>query len=128
MVFAGVGGAGKGLPAAAAAFLLSAAAATDYNSCTPAPVSSTPGAEPHCQEGAVPAMRPLVVTTLALAATLVGAVGSRAQDKAAPAALQADPQAVKDYRASRFGMFIHWGVYSQLGRGEWVMNNEKIPI
>ena len=28
----------------------------------------------------------------------------------------------------RFGMFIHWGVYSVLGRGEWVMNNEKIPV
>lgn len=26
-----------------------------------------------------------------------------------------------------FGMFIHWGLYSQLGRGEWVMNLEKIP-
>jgi alpha-L-fucosidase len=27
-----------------------------------------------------------------------------------------------------YGMFIHWGVYSQLGRGEWVMNREKIPV
>lgn len=26
------------------------------------------------------------------------------------------------------GMFIHWGVYSLLGKGEWVMNNDKIPI
>jgi alpha-L-fucosidase len=25
-------------------------------------------------------------------------------------------------------MFIHWGVYSVLGHGEWVMNNEKIPV
>jgi alpha-L-fucosidase len=25
-------------------------------------------------------------------------------------------------------MFIHWGVYSVLGRGEWVMYNERIPI
>jgi alpha-L-fucosidase len=22
------------------------------------------------------------------------------------------------YRDAKFGMFIHWGVYSQLGRGE----------
>jgi len=28
----------------------------------------------------------------------------------------------------RFGMFIHWGVYSLLGRGEWVMHNERIPV
>jgi alpha-L-fucosidase len=27
-----------------------------------------------------------------------------------------------------FGMFIHWGLYSQLGRGEWVMNQERIPV
>lgn len=30
------------------------------------------------------------------------------------------------WRASKFGMFIHWGLYSILGRGEWVMHNEKI--
>jgi alpha-L-fucosidase len=28
----------------------------------------------------------------------------------------------------RFGMFIHWGLYSLLGRGEWVMNREMIPV
>lgn len=27
-----------------------------------------------------------------------------------------------------FGMFIHWGVYSVLGDGEWVMNNQNISI
>lgn len=27
---------------------------------------------------------------------------------------------------ARFGLFIHWGVYSVLGRGEWVMNNEQM--
>ena len=32
------------------------------------------------------------------------------------------------FQAARFGMFIHWGVYSVPGRGEWVMENEKIPI
>jgi len=26
-----------------------------------------------------------------------------------------------------YGMFIHWGLYSQLGRGEWVMHQEQIP-
>jgi len=31
------------------------------------------------------------------------------------------------WRAAKFGMFIHWGLYSILGRGEWVMHNEKIP-
>ena len=32
------------------------------------------------------------------------------------------------WQDARFGMFIHWGLYSQLGRNEWVMNLERIPI
>jgi len=28
----------------------------------------------------------------------------------------------------RFGLFIHWGLYSQGARHEWLMNNEKIPV
>jgi alpha-L-fucosidase len=32
------------------------------------------------------------------------------------------------FLAARFGMFIHWGLYSQLGRHEWVMNRERIPV
>jgi len=32
------------------------------------------------------------------------------------------------WRKARFGMFIHWGLYSQLGRHEWVMNRERIPL
>jgi len=27
---------------------------------------------------------------------------------------------------AKFGMFIHWGLYSGVGRGEWVMQNEGI--
>jgi len=29
---------------------------------------------------------------------------------------------------AKFGLFIHWGIYSQLGCGEWVMSNKKIQI
>ncbi len=32
------------------------------------------------------------------------------------------------FQQARFGLFIHWGVYSVLGDGEWVMNNQQIPI
>jgi alpha-L-fucosidase len=32
------------------------------------------------------------------------------------------------WRNARFGMFIHWGLYSILGRGEWVQWNEQIPV
>ena len=31
------------------------------------------------------------------------------------------------FRRARFGMFIHWGIYAQLGRCEWVLNRERIP-
>jgi alpha-L-fucosidase len=31
------------------------------------------------------------------------------------------------FRQAGFGLFIHWGVYSQLGAGEWVMQNREIP-
>ncbi len=30
------------------------------------------------------------------------------------------------FQDAKFGMFIHWGVYSVLGDGEWVMNNQRI--
>lgn len=32
------------------------------------------------------------------------------------------------YQDARFGLFIHWGVYSLLGQGEWVMQNRKITV
>jgi alpha-L-fucosidase len=35
---------------------------------------------------------------------------------------------LKWFREARFGMFIHWGLYAQLGRHEWVMNRERIPV
>ena len=34
---------------------------------------------------------------------------------------------MKWFHQARFGMFIHWGLYSLLRRGEWVMLNERIP-
>jgi hypothetical protein len=32
------------------------------------------------------------------------------------------------YRDAKFGMFVHWGVYSQLAQGEWVMQNRPISV
>ncbi|HMH24530.1 MAG TPA: alpha-L-fucosidase [Puia sp.] len=32
------------------------------------------------------------------------------------------------FRDMRFGMFIHWGAFSVLGDGEWVMNNRNIRV
>ena len=35
---------------------------------------------------------------------------------------------MKWWHEARFGMFIHWGVYSAEGRGEWIMYQEHIPF
>jgi len=40
----------------------------------------------------------------------------------------ANLEARRWFQEARFGLFIHWGVYSVLGDGEWVMNNRKISI
>src|SRR5690348_10516837 len=37
-------------------------------------------------------------------------------------------QRMQWWHAARFGMFIHFGVYSTYGRHEWVMEDEAIPI
>ncbi|MFD0763700.1 alpha-L-fucosidase [Mucilaginibacter lutimaris] len=31
------------------------------------------------------------------------------------------------FQDMKFGLFIHWGIYSILGDGEWVMHNKNIP-
>src|SRR5437660_491413 len=35
---------------------------------------------------------------------------------------------MKWWHEAKFGMFIHWGLYSVLGRHEWAMENEAIPV
>lgn len=41
-----------------------------------------------------------------------------------------DPHAasLEWFRQARFGLFIHYGLYSQLGKGEWVQFGDKIPV
>ena len=60
------------------------------------------------------------LTLLAIALAILSATGSHAQDP------QAETQ--QWFREARFGMFIHWGVYSVLGDGEWVMNNREMTV
>ena len=35
---------------------------------------------------------------------------------------------MKWWREAKFGLYIHYGLYSILGRHEWVMNRERIPL
>ena len=39
---------------------------------------------------------------------------------------EAKYERLKWWTDARFGMFIHWGIYSQLARHEWVKKNERI--
>ena len=66
------------------------------------------------------------------AATLILAVGTGnalAQPVGEPSAVRSEnAQARTWFEDARFGLFIHWGVYSLVGKGEWVMDHDKIPI
>ncbi len=57
---------------------------------------------------------------------LAGALPSSGQEGYSPSPENLEARAW--FQDARFGMFVHWGVYSVLGRGEWVMHNEKIPV
>src|SRR3954469_4264772 len=37
-------------------------------------------------------------------------------------------QARREFQDMKFGMFIHWGVYSVLGDGEWIFHNRKLKV
>jgi alpha-L-fucosidase len=75
----------------------------------------------------------LQTAALAGAATLAQKPLAAAPKKNAPAAAR-DPNRVPTplprvarFESLAYGLFLHWGLYSQLGRGEWVMFREEIP-
>ncbi len=37
-------------------------------------------------------------------------------------------QYILDFEQMGLGMFVHWGIYSQLGKGEWVARHNKMPM
>ncbi len=37
-------------------------------------------------------------------------------------------KARQEFQDAKFGMFIHWGIYSVLGDGEWVFHNRKLTL
>ena len=41
---------------------------------------------------------------------------------------QASPTGLTWFQDARFGMFIHWGLYSIIGKQEWVMYTDRIPV
>jgi alpha-L-fucosidase len=61
----------------------------------------------------------LQLVAAAAAATNIATAAGDASDR---------ERRMKWWHEARFGMFIHWGLYSVLGRHEWVMENEGIPV
>jgi len=69
-------------------------------------------------------VRPVVVLVAMLAVLMPGgaALGQEGYQPA-PENLAARQW----FQDAKFGLFVHWGVYSVLADGEWVMNQRKIP-
>src|SRR3989339_13287 len=41
---------------------------------------------------------------------------------------KAPVESIEKFREARFGLFIHYGLFSLLGRHEWAMCYERIPM
>ncbi|MFD2555381.1 alpha-L-fucosidase [Sphingobacterium tabacisoli] len=67
-------------------------------------------------------MRKIVLTCLLLF-HLLSAIGQTGYKPSSE-----NLNARKWFEEARFGVFIHWGVYSILGDGEWVMNNQNFGL
>ena len=55
-------------------------------------------------------------------------VPSYLQNQASLYAKDPHAAALEWFKEARFGLFMHYGLYSILGRGEWVMYREAIPV
>jgi alpha-L-fucosidase len=71
----------------------------------------------------------LVVALVGLASlALCGPHGTRAQAQEGYTPAPENLKARAWFQEARFGLFVHWGVYSVAGEGEWVMNNKRITV
>jgi alpha-L-fucosidase len=67
------------------------------------------------------------IRTLMLATLICCMLNIHAQIKQNYQPSESNLKARERFQDMKFGMFIHWGIYSILGDGEWVMYNRKIP-
>ncbi len=72
-----------------------------------------------------------VLLALSAVAVMVAPSPRPKSSAAGPARAQAadaSPDRIRWFREARFGMFIHWGAYSQLGREEWARQLLQVPL
>lgn len=60
----------------------------------------------------------------AAAALAISVLSLSAQEGYTPSPEVIESQ--REFREDRFGIFIHWGLYSMMGQGEWVMTNQNL--
>src|SRR5437762_10036884 len=68
--------------------------------------------------------RSVVIGTVLFAISTAAGPRATAQENYTPIA--ANLKARTWFQDAKFGMFIHWGVYSVLGDGEWIMETRPI--
>ena len=66
------------------------------------------------------------VIVLSLAFFFVGELSVHAQSTYQPS--PENLQARRDFQDMKFGMFIHWGIYSVLGNGEWIFHERHLKL
>lgn len=64
---------------------------------------------------------------LAAAATLGEGANAREAQQEGGGAIPMPARRIARFERMAFGMFVHWGLYSQIGRGEWAKSFQKIP-
>ena len=67
-----------------------------------------------------------VLSAALLAASINLPATAKAQEDVSYTPSEANLKAREAFADARFGIFIHWGIYSMIGHGEWVMQNENI--
>ena len=75
----------------------------------------------------MPVKLPRVMTGAELQSMLKSSVNFKSLGGVRVPGLKLGEDKLKWWREAKVGMFIHWGLYSILGRGEWARFNERIP-
>ena len=60
----------------------------------------------------------LSIAVLSLLAAAASSASAQENYRPSPEIVAAQEQ----FRENRFGIFIHWGIYSMYGQGEWALN------
>ncbi len=62
-----------------------------------------------------------------LASMMKSSIRFKSSDGVVEPGLRLTDEQIGWWQDLKFGLFIHWGLYSEAGRGEWLMFNEQIP-